>query len=407
MFRSLLDGSADRIPPVLAWLLGALVFFSTFSIAGTQTAIGLLVVLWLVLLIRGKAPRPRRTPLDLPIVIFVAAVLVAAAFSREMLASVEHAKNLLLFVVIYAVGGLLTDARLGRRLSAVLVFSGMGSSIYGIAIYLTGRGEGVLGRTPGSFSTPMTFGGVLLILCSISFAIVVSPGIGRRPRIAYCLATVASFVALLFTFTRSSWIGTVVSVAIVLAFLRRKLLIPFATALVVLFLLLPGTYRERIATMWSPTFGTNVQRLELLSGGWRIFKDHPIVGVGTMDLAAIYRQYKPPGAVFVHGHMHNNFLQIAVQMGVVGLAAFVLLLVAFFRLLVRNLKLDLALPERAWVVGSLGAFIGFLVNGLFDWTFGDAEIITLLYVVMGANLAISMRPDVFGSAPPRDRGGGR
>jgi hypothetical protein len=29
------------------------------------------------------------------------------------------------------------------------------------------------------------------------------------------------------------------------------------------------------------------------------------------------------------------------------------------------------------------------VNGLFEWNFGDAEVVTLLYVVLGANLALA------------------
>jgi hypothetical protein len=53
----------------------------------------------------------------------------------------------------------------------------------------------------------------------------------------------------------------------------------------------------------------------------------------------------------------------------------------------RNLKLDLPPPERAWVVGSIGALAGFIVNGLFEWNFGDAEVVTLLYIVIGSNIA--------------------
>ena len=86
----------------------------------------------------------------------------------------------------------------------------------------------------------------------------------------------------------------------------------------------------------------------------------------------------------------NDFLQIAVQMGIVGLAAFVILLVSFFRLMARNLRLDLPPGERAFVVGSIAALAGFIVNGLFEWNFGDAEVVTLLYAIIGANLALSL-----------------
>jgi putative inorganic carbon (HCO3(-)) transporter len=145
---------------------------------------------------------------------------------------------------------------------------------------------------------------------------------------------------------------------------------------------------------------TNVHRLQLLRGGIGIIKDHPVIGVGTMDLADVYRRYLPPGAVQVFGHMHNIFLQIAVQTGFVGLAAFCWLLFSFFRLMARNLKLDLPPPERAWVAGSIGALAGFIVNGLFEWNFGDAEVVTLLYIVLGAHLAL---PRLFRPAATMDR----
>jgi O-antigen ligase len=395
MSHSIPRNTPDRTPAALAWLLGAFVVCTTFTIAGTQTALGLIAALWLVLMAFGVAPRPRRTSLDIPVILFIAVSLAAALASKQKLASLQHLKNLPLFGVVYVLGVLVTGRRLGRRLYAALVFAGALSAAYGIGLHYLGLGGGDPERARGSFSTPMTFGSILLVLCSLSFAVVAGRGIARGLRIGLGVATVLMLAALLVSFTRSSWIGALVSVFIILALLRRRLIVLFAAALVALFLLLPPVYRERVQTMWSPTFGTNVQRLEMLSASWRMFKDHPVLGVGTMDLGDLYRQYKPPTAVFVHGHMHNNFVQIAVEMGLVGLAAFIFLLVGFYRLLARNLKLGLSPPERAFVVGSIGTLTGFLVNGLFDWNFGDAEAVTLLFVVIGANLAISLHKSGF------------
>jgi O-antigen ligase len=176
-------------------------------------------------------------------------------------------------------------------------------------------------------------------------------------------------------------------------------LIPFAAVLVVFFLVMPGSYRHRVTSIWDPHYRTNVQRMELLEGGWNMFKDHPLVGVGSMDMDEMYRRYKPPEAVYIFGHMHNIFLQVAVTTGIVGLIPFCVLLWFFFRLMGRNRRLTLSPPEHAWVVGSIGALIGFLVNGLFEWNFGDAEVITLLYFLVGSNLAISLHGDGFADEP--------
>jgi putative inorganic carbon (hco3(-)) transporter len=379
---------ANPVPLALQLALGLFLFGSTFSIALTQTALGLTLILWLFFALRGKAPAPRRTMLDVPLLLFVAVSFAAALLSDQRAESFRHLKNFALMPVIYLVGSLLATRRAALAQFVVLLVSGAGVAAYGIAIFLLGKGAGTLGRTPGPFANAMTFGGILLVLCSLYLAIALGAGVARRLRLAALGAAIAAFTALFFSFTRSSWVGAVVSVAVILAFLRRRWLAPFAAALVLFVILLPAPYRARVESIWNPKHMTNVHRLQLLRGSIGIIKDHPIIGVGTMDLADVYRRYKPPDAIQIFGHMHNIFLQIAVQTGFVGLAVFCWMLFSFFRLMARNLRLDLPPPERAWVVGSLGVLAGFIVNGLFDWNFGDAEVVTLLYVVLGANLAV-------------------
>ncbi len=396
-------GTAAAVPLALQIVLGVFVSASTFSIALTQTALGAALVLWVVFVLSGRAPAPRRTMLDVPLLVFVAVSLAAALLSDERLESLANLKNLALMSVLYLVAALLATRRAALGQLLVLLVSAAAVSAYGIAIYLLGRGAGTLGRTPGPFSNAMTFGGMLLILSSLAVAVAVGGGSPRRLRLAAASAAAVSLAALFFSFTRSSWLGAVVSTTVILAILRRKWLVPFAAALALFVILLPGPYRDRVESIWNLRHMTNVHRLQLLQGGIAIVRDHPVIGVGTKDLAEEYRRTMPPDAVQVFGHMHNIFLQIAVQMGFIGLAAFCWLLVSFFRLIARNLKLDLPPPERAWAAGSIGALAGFVVNGLFEWNFGDAEVVTLLYIVLGANLVLPRlsRPAAGGAAEPR------
>ncbi len=383
------SGTAAAVPLALHVSLGVFVFASTFSIALTQTALGAALILWLVFAARGRAPGPRRTMLDAPFLVFVAVSLAAALLSDQRVESLMHLKNYALIAVVYLVAALLATRRAALGQFLALLVSGAGVSAYGIAIYLLGKGTGTLGRTPGPFSNAMTFGGMLLILSSLYVAVAAGKGSPRRLRLASAAAAAVSLAALFFSFTRSSWLGAVASTVVILAILRRKWLVPFVAALTLFVILLPAPYRDRVESIWNLKHMTNVHRLQLLEGGVRIVKEHPVIGVGTKDLADEYRAHMPPGAVQVFGHMHNIFLQIAVQMGFIGLAAFCWLLVSFFRLIAGNLKLDLPPPERAWAAGSLGALAGFVVNGLFEWNFGDAEVLTLLYIVLGANLALA------------------
>jgi O-antigen ligase len=400
---------------LMVFVLGAFCFFSTFSIAGTQTALAIAVLLWAILSLLRKIEPPRRTALDVPIAMFIAAALAAAFLSERPIASLANLKNMPLVGIVYLLGWTLESKREARMCFVALLVSGAASSLYGIVVFLTERGEGTLGRTPGPFSTAMTFGGVLLFLCSLFLAVGIGGGLSRRMRFTALLSALLAAVALFFSFTRSSWLGMTAAAVTIVSVMRRRLLIVVAIVIIAAVLILPAPYRARVTSIWDPNYRTNVQRFEMLRGGWEMFKDHPWFGVGTMDLADTYRRYMPPGAVHVHGHLHNIFLQVAATMGIVGLALFCYLIYAFFKLMIGNVRRSLDHPERAWVIGSLGAFVGFIVNGLFEWNFGDAEVVTLLYVVVGANLAFSMREERFAvSFPPpgghvqgrrRERGG--
>jgi O-antigen ligase len=92
-----------------------------------------------------------------------------------------------------------------------------------------------------------------------------------------------------------------------------------------------------------------------------------------------------PGVL--HGHNHSNYLHIAAASGAIGLAAFLLLLVAIARALLRAVRSAVAPPARAVALGGLAAFTGFLVEGIFEWNFGDAEVVALLYALVGLALA--------------------
>ena len=116
-----------------------------------------------------------------------------------------------------------------------------------------------------------------------------------------------------------------------------------------------------------------------------MFRDHPITGVGLMDLHTIYVRYKDPAAREPAGHLHSDFVQIAATMGIVGLIAFAFLYGGLFRAASAGLG---AQVSRGGIAAGLrlgvsAALIGFLMAGFFEWNFGDEELLDLLYPLVG------------------------
>ncbi len=364
------------------------VFCSTFTIAGTQTALGFSLLFWIVATAWKKSFLPPKSPLYLPLALFVAVSIVSALLSTDPREGIMNLRNYILMMIIPIVASVGRERKLRNALFFTLIVSATASGLYGVILFLLGRGAGTLSRTAGSFSNAMTFGGVMLLLCSLFFSMAVSAKMNGRIRLAASIAFPVTLVALFFSFTRSSWLGMICSVSVILLLQRKRLLPCYLLLVLLLYFLLPAPYKGRIASIWDPGYRTNVHRLQMIEGGWRIFKDHWIIGVGPIDLAELYEEQKPEGAVYIYGHLHNNVINVAVTLGVIGLMLFLYLWYAFFRLMAGNLRSGIPPPERAWVAGSIGALSGFLVNGLFEWNFADAEVITLVYIIVGSNVAI-------------------
>jgi O-antigen ligase len=129
----------------------------------------------------------------------------------------------------------------------------------------------------------------------------------------------------------------------------------------------------------------NLERTYMWDAGGRMFRDHPLTGVGLEDLHPVYDRYRLPQAHERAGHLHSVPVQIAATMGIVGLIAFVALYAAMLVCAVSGLGPMLSAPgvEAGLRVGVLAALLGFLVAGLFEWNFGDEELLYLLFTLVG------------------------
>jgi O-antigen ligase len=124
--------------------------------------------------------------------------------------------------------------------------------------------------------------------------------------------------------------------------------------------------------------------------GIRMIHDRPLTGFGDIDLGQAYLRYKSPEAMERSGHLHNNFVMLGAMLGIPGLLA---VLALFFRIGMVEWKVLRSIQREAWLLkgialGCFAAFIGFQINGLFEWNFGDSEIAMLLWLTVGLVLAV-------------------
>ncbi len=395
---------AGRLERARVGLLVAFAIGVAGSISLAQIALGALAVWVLVARAMGRLA-PLRWPLLPPLAALAAWTAVAALASARPVESLIEARTVLNFAAIFVLVAALPDPGAARRFTTWLVLALAGAAVVGIvqvgvcpgpdyyapAISPLWRFTRKCARARGFFSIYMTLAGAL--------AMSVTAALPRLARLGGDLrwlgpAWLVSATALMLTYVRGAWIGFAAGALAAVAGLgRRGLAIAAALLLLggVLVAALP-TVRDRVASIGDPTNDTVRDRMAMMEVGLRLAGEHPLTGIGPGQLRHVYPTIAPPEAMRRQtSHVHNTPLQLALALGVPGLAAWLWVLVAFFR---RGLAIRRRLPadaadDRALVLGSLAALVTFVVAGLFEYNVGDTEVVLVAAVFMALPFALA------------------
>ncbi len=382
------DRTAASLDRSYAVVLLFTLFSMPFSIALSQTGLALSILLGLLLWIKGRPPR--RTGLEPFVFAFVGWALLTIVFSQDPGESLRHAKRFLLLPALWLGASWPCDERRHRLGLAAFALGASGVAIYGIIQYLGGPG-GLIGRADLTQGY-MTAGGIMM-LCALTLLSFLERLRRPRNRVLLLGALLLVIVALIFTQTRSAWIGFAAGTFVILILRRPKLTPIFLLLLILAGLAAPASFRDRLLSSFDPGHHHNVQRVIMWRTGWRMMLDNPLTGLGDLDLKEIYRGYHQGEEVEVKGHLHSNYAMFGALWGLPGLILVMLMLFAMAWLLFRRRQELRALGERApplaaaWNQAALAAWTGFMIAGLFEWNFGDAEIILLFWFLVGAGLA--------------------
>ena len=393
--------------------IALMMLFAPFSIAGTQISLGLAVVAWCVKMFSEGRWRVSATPIEPPLWTFVAVALVATLFSLQPLESFVRLKHLLLISLLYVILSNVRRERDLHRLAFVLIASAAATSAWGLGRYLTGDTIKVLGTQ----STTMTFGAMTVMTATLTASYFLFGRCRWWQRLLFALALALQAAALSLSYVRGAYLGFAAGLFLLAALKQRRVVVYLVLALVLLAFFLPHDVLDRLASIADVDKPSTQVRLYQWKAALAIFRQHPILGVGWIDLGELTRQVVnlgpnvPEGVrndVVGIGHFHNMYIMVLVYFGTVGFLAFIWLLL---RIGVKGYRTHRGVVRRypdadALVCGSLAAFGGFLVAGMFDWTFGDAEVVTVMWIMVAfifAALNITTAAEAVADASGRSR----
>ena len=345
---------------------------------------------------------PGGSPLDLPVLGFIAAFAIATATSIDWRLSMENTLQLgAAVIVFYALADLpFLDATALRR-ALILVAGAL--SIY--ALWVVGNDyadylrlvRDVEGLSAGNIFPPTVprvhdvsdHPNVLamVLVLMMPFA---AHGAMRAPSLLERIASAAVFacaaMAIFLTLSRGGWLGvfagagfTVIGVWLTVRAYDREQqgfaaswtnAIPrdisptaIATLAGAVVLAVGGTLAFLSSSTTRPgwLFRSSLSpREDAWESGLDIFRDHALTGAGPHTFGLLYPSYS--GRFLVHTqHAHNGFLQLADDAGIIGLLALLGLALALVYMLATTWR-EGSLDQRTLAVACAGVLIGFCVH---------------------------------------------
>jgi O-antigen ligase len=199
---------------------------------------------------------------------------------------------------------------------------------------------------------------------------------------AWLLLTGATALLAYATYNRAAWLAMLLQAALCLVMLaRRRLrmsLIVFAAGVLAASLLFvaPGSrHGERWSMLLKDPLKTGGTAGDLLAAwrhSWRQLKNDPFrgIGLGRHSFSKAYPEFRRTHQPLLW-HAHNTFVDLALQLGVQGLIAILLIMAVLVWALWPHSPPGTGQAAPAFAAAAAATVIGFCVRNLFDDFFVD------------------------------------
>ena len=135
-------------------------------------------------------------------------------------------------------------------------------------------------------------------------------------------------------------------------------------------------------------------RWDMLTTGAEVYKAHPLLGAGPDVFGLLYPQYSGKNPRY-HYHVHNGFFQTAVDAGIPGVAAMVLLGGTFVWMTLSRLRRASPSTQLSLIAATAG-LLAFSVHNLFDAA-NEAKTALVMLAAVGAVAALAARESDVGA----------
>lgn len=346
-----------------------------------SSVLSLLLIAWAITRLVNKPTAPWRRPLFWPLLLFVVALIPGSFTTIELTSTVRELLRIGSMILFYFLTFEIISERHNRRpFLLAITLSLVTPMVVALVQYVTHTGldfGGAENRVYGTFGHPNVLGFYLVLSIAIFAGFLSDMNRAWRQRAVVGLAPLV--LVLLLTSTRGAWLGLVILFATLGVFYARKWLV---TALIIVVSLM--FFGPAINRLSMETVGIDLDRFPVVarvidrhsdesSLEWR-FKlwsemrykadERPLFGHG-LGVFPILREQRVRG-YFEGTEAHNDYLRLAVETGMLGLAAYLVLILALLRAAIRRIMWATSQSAKLKAVALLGFLLAFIVMSLFD-----------------------------------------
>ena len=130
-------------------------------------------------------------------------------------------------------------------------------------------------------------------------------------------------------------------------------------------------------------------RLGVWKDATRIVSDFPVLGVGLGGFRSIFPIYKTLPVQLTFTHVENDYLQLLVEMGIVGLGIGLAFIGLIVRYVIKSLTLKRSTYARGIIIGLSAAATAMLVHSMFDFNLHVPSNGLLFALILGLLVVLS------------------
>ncbi|HET9235525.1 MAG TPA: O-antigen ligase family protein [Candidatus Eisenbacteria bacterium] len=385
---------------VLCWFLFIIVNLDFLRIKETQLTADILTssMLLYVLMVRFglSGSFGIKGPVERTFLVYLALTFISTLLSVDVPSSIKNwGRELEYWVLFVFLSTLAVSERDRFRIARAVALSSIVPCVLGLVGLVLGidafygqttpvAGGAEVHRITGTLSHPVVFSLYLSVVAALTLSMLLTQ---KRSRAILLPAFLLQITVLFLTYGRTGWITFLVAVIVMLWTLgRRKILfagLPLLLAGIV------STIPSLLARMQNAVqLGDNslIWRVGLWIYALEKFPQRPIFGSGQDT----FRHYVSYGKGF---DSHHTWIGLLIETGLVGVIAFLVVMIAVGRALARRRK-DPEAKRDYLVVGVHAIFIGILVSSFAGEPFDLPAVAVYFWVLLALALRspASLRP---------------